>query len=258
MPGPMKSGPHSNVVIMRQKNLYRPGSGSLFKLSRSKLENFLVCPRCFYIDRRLGVEAPGGPPFTLNAAVDHLLKKEFDGFRAKGAPHPYIKQAGIDAIPYDDPRLEDWRSNFKGVRIAHPSSGFEFFGAVDDLWLDRQSGEVIVVDYKATAKDGQVGLDADWQIAYKRQMEIYQWLLRQNGLKVADTGYFVYCNGDRSKSDFGGAVHFEVSVLPYRGDASWVEGALLSAKRCLDGALPKPAADCEQCAYLSDVKTLGI
>jgi len=40
-----------------------------------------------------------------------------------------------------------------------------------------------------------VTLDAEWQDGYKRQMEIYQWLLRQNGLKVSDTGYFVYCNG---------------------------------------------------------------
>ena len=29
----------------------------------------------------------------------------------------------------------------------------------------------------------------------KRQMEIYQWLLRKNGFKVSDTGYFVYANG---------------------------------------------------------------
>ena len=40
----------------------------------------------------------------------------------------------------------------------------------------------MVVDYKATAKQRDVTLDADWQIAYKRQMEIYQWLLRANGL----------------------------------------------------------------------------
>jgi len=243
---------------LRSRNKFQPGSSSLYALSRSKLEEFLGCPRCFYLDRRLGVEPPSGPPFTLNTAVDHLLKKEFDDCRARGVSHPYIEQAGLDAIPYSDPRLDDWRNNFKGVRVAHTASGFEFFGAVDDLWHNRQSGEVIVADYKATAKDGEVGLDADWQIAYKRQMEVYQWLLRQNGLKVADTGYFVYCNGDRSQANFGGAMRFLVKVLSYTGDDSWVEGALLDARKCLEGEIPMQTQGCEQCSYLSDIKTLGI
>lgn len=68
------------------------------------------CPRCSYIDRRLGVESPGGPPFNINSAVDHLLKKEFDRYRALGKPHPYMTEAGLDAIPYADPRLDGWRA----------------------------------------------------------------------------------------------------------------------------------------------------
>jgi hypothetical protein len=44
----------------------------------------------------------------------------------------------------------------------------------------------IVVAYKATSKKGEVSLDAHWQVSYKRQMEIYQWLLRKNGLPVSN------------------------------------------------------------------------
>lgn len=169
-----------------------------------------------------------------------------------------MELVGLDAIPYNDSRLDDWRNNFKGVRVAHVASGFEFFGAVDDIWLNRQTGEVIVVDYKATAKDGEVGLDADWQVAYKRQMEVYQWLLRKNGLKVAATGYFVYCNGDRSQDDFGGTMRFLVKVIPYTGDDSWVGAALMDAHRCLEGNIPEPTSGCKQCSYLLDIKRLGI
>ena len=50
------------------------------------------------------------------------------------------------------------------------------------LAQDFSDVELIIVDYKATAKNGEVNLDADWQIGYKRQMEIYQWLFRQNDL----------------------------------------------------------------------------
>jgi RecB family exonuclease len=107
--------------------------------------------------------------------------------------------AGLNAVPYQDPQLDEWRENSKGIRVQHAASGFELSGAVDDLWIDRDANELIVVDYKATAKDGEVSLDADWQISYKRQMEFYQWLLRSTGFKVAQTGYFVYCNGDKAE-----------------------------------------------------------
>ena len=39
----------------RTRNLYKPGDEKPFRLSRSKLELFMNCPRCFYLDRRLGV-----------------------------------------------------------------------------------------------------------------------------------------------------------------------------------------------------------
>lgn len=170
-----------------------------------------------------------------------------------------MKEAGIDAIPFADPRLDQWRENFKGVRILHDETGFELTGAVDDIWIDRNTSELIIVDYKATAKDGEVTLDADWQIGYKRQMEFYQWLMRKKGFKVSNTGYFVYCNGDRSSESFGEVIKFKVKLIPYVGDDSWIEPELFRARRCLEQAKPPRAADnCKQCSYLHNVKSLGI
>ena len=84
---------------------------------------------------------------------------------------------------------------------------------MDDLWKNAQ-GELIVVDYKSTSKDGEVNIDAEWQGAYKRQMEFYQWLLRKNGFKVSDTGYFVYCNGRRDREAFDGKLEFDIKIIP--------------------------------------------
>ena len=244
---------------MRTRNLFKPDAAKPFRLSRSRIESFLNCPRCFYIDRKLGVEPPSGPPFTINTAVDHLLKKEFDAYRERGEPHPYMVQAGLDAIPFAHPKLDEWRENFKGVRHVHPASGFELSGAIDDLWQERGTGRLMVADYKATAKDGEVGIDAAWQISYKRQMEFYQWLLRQNGFEVSDTGYFVYCNGDRSQDRFDGVVRFRISIIPYRGSDDWVEPALMGARSCLESDTPPAAAtDCKQCAYLDDIGKLAL
>lgn len=82
----------------RTRNIFDPLSAEPFVLSRSKLELFMQCPRCFYIDRRLGTNRPPGFPFALNSAVDKLLKKEFDIHRAAKSRHPLMETYGIDAV----------------------------------------------------------------------------------------------------------------------------------------------------------------
>jgi len=241
-------------MAKRSRNIYDPKSSAPFKLSRSKLEGFLKCPRCFYIDRRLGVGQPSGPPFNLNIAVDALLKKEFDTYRAKKLPHPLMVQYKIKAIPFAHPDLDTWRENFKGIQYQLPKTNFLFTGAIDDVW-QLPNGELAVVDYKATSKDGEITLDDDWKIAYKRQMEMYQWLFRRNGFKVNKTGYFVYCNGRRDSNGFADVLKFKTVVIPYEGDDGWVEGVLRQAYQCLQSdQIPEAAEDCEFCSYRRDAR----
>lgn len=233
----------------RSRNLYDPASSKPFRLSRSKLEDFIRCPRCFYLDRRLGIGKPSIPGYTLNSAVDHLLKKEFDVYRSQGLPHPLMEQYGIDAIPFTHPELEDWRTNMKGVSTLHQPTNFTLFGAVDDLWV-KPNRELIVVDYKSTSKDGEVTLEDEWKAGYKRQMEIYQWLLRQKGFAVSDTGYFVYANARKDLEGFQERLSFNVTLLAYEGKADWVEGKILEMHACLcANAVPQVEDGCEYCAY---------
>jgi hypothetical protein len=91
--------------------------GPRFRLSRSKIALFIECPRCFYIDNKLGVARPPGFPFNLNSAVDALLKKEFDTHRAAASKHPLFDTYGIDAIPFMHKDIDVWRENFKGVEF---------------------------------------------------------------------------------------------------------------------------------------------
>jgi len=230
--------------------LFDPASPQPFALSRSKVELFLNCARCFWLDRRKGVARPSGPPFNLNLAVDALLKNEFDRYRAEQQPHPLMTAAGIHAVPHAHPDLDAWRQNFKGVRALHAATQFELFGAIDDLWRDLDTGELIVADYKATSKAGEVSLNAAWQISYKRQMEFYQWLLRRQGLTVANRGWFVYANGQRERPTFDARLEFTLRMIPYDGDDSWVEGTLVAIRALLmQTEAPPPAAGCEFCTY---------
>lgn len=234
----------------RKNNVFIPGSPEPFRLSRTRIDLFLECPRCFYLDRKLGVDRPPGFPFTLNSAVDLLLKKEFDAYRKKGEPHPLMRSNGIDAIPFQHEKLGEWRDALRGgISHVHVPTNFLITGGIDDLWINR-AGELHVVDYKATAKLTEVGLDADWQAGYKRQAEVYQWLFRQNGFKVSKTAYFVYCNGDLKAERFDQRLQFDVKVLPYEGNDGWIEGTLFNIQKCLTSSeIPKAGPDCDFCLY---------
>lgn len=233
-----------------EKYCYKKGSSEPFKVSRSKIELFMECPSCFYIDRVLGTSRPPGYPFALNSAVDYLLKQEFDIHRSNGEPHPLIEKYKVDAKPVPHEDLDDWRNNFVGVQYLHKKTNLLFFGAIDDLWINSKD-EYIVVDYKSTSKNEDITeLDKDWQDSYKRQMEIYQWLLRKNDYKVSDTGYFVYCNGNTDKEAFDAKLEFDVTLIPYEGDDSWIEDTIKHLKKCLDSeSIPEPGDDCDYCDY---------
>ena len=232
---------------------YRPGQTSAFKVSRSKIELYMQCPRCFWLDARLKIKRPDGPPFNINKAIDELLKKEFDTYRLKGEPHPLMVEHEVSAVPFSHNQLDQWRETFVGVQHLHEPTNLQVFGAVDDIWVNKNS-ELMVVDYKATAKDRDVSINAEWQISYKRQMEVYQWLLRQNGFSVSDTGYFVYCNGRLDLDGFNNRVEFKTKIIPYTGNADWVEPTLAKMKQCLEGDMPavgKAAMGgaCDFCTY---------
>lgn len=233
----------------RGRNLFNPDSKTPFRLSRSRLENFISCPRCFYLDRRLGISQPSMPAFTLNSAVDQLLKTEFDSYRAKKETHPLMKKYGIDAVPFAHPMIDEWREAFKGISTHHKKTNLIIFGAIDDIWVNPR-GEFYIVDYKATSTAGPITLETEYRQAYKRQMEIYQWLFRRQDFNVSDTGYFVYCNGDKSKAVFDGKLEFDVEIIAYQGSDDWVESVICDAHRCLmSDSIPEASEECEYCRY---------
>ncbi|OGY99580.1 MAG: hypothetical protein A2945_02960 [Candidatus Liptonbacteria bacterium RIFCSPLOWO2_01_FULL_52_25] len=242
----------------KTRNLFDPKAKQPFTVSRSGIDLFVQCQRCFYLDKRLGTARPPGFPFSLNSAVDALLKKEFDSHRAKGSAHPLMKKYGVDAVPYAHKEIDAWRDSLRrGIQYFYEPLNMTIRGGVDDVWVNSKK-ELHIVDYKATSKSGEVSLDAEWQDGYKRQMEIYQWLFRRNGFKVSDTGYFVYCNGDADKEAFDAKLEFDIKLIPYVGNDDWVEQTVQNLHACLmSDVLPEKGADCDYCAYFEARSTIS-
>ncbi len=215
----------------------------MIKLSRSKLELFIDCPRCFWLDMKKGVKRPPPAPYTINTAIDGLLKKEFDVCRENGVAHYIIKKYNINAIPYKCKEINTWRTNFTGIQFHHKPTDFLVFGAVDDVWVNP-AGELIVVDYKATGA-------TNYQIypGYKRQMEVYQWLLAMNGYRISKTGYFLFAKVNKEGGFAEGKLSFDLFLEPLEGDSSWIEGAIADARKAYDGTLPVHKPECPYCQF---------
>lgn len=253
----------TGIKKMTKNNLFKIDSIDLIPLSRSKIDLYLHCPRCFYLDRRLGLSQPSGAPFTLNNAVDALLKKEFDIYRQSKTPHPFQVELRIDAVLFNHPDIESWRNNKKGIRHHHKPTNFLIYGAIDDIWQNPH-GELIIVDYKAksssdepstflepkTKKDGTIVKTDLYKISYKKQVEIYQWLFRKNGFKVSSTSYFIFANAQKDKDIFNDRLDFQKHLISYEGNDDWIEPTLYAILECLkNDKLPNPAKDCDYCRY---------
>lgn len=225
--------------------------GAKWRLSRSKLDFFIECERCFYLDNKLGTKRPGFPSFNLNLAVDELFKKEFDIYRSKGTKHPIMKKYKIDAVPFQHKDLNTWRENFEGIEYVHSPTGITVSGAIDDIWVTPE-GKLIIVDYKTTSKEGKVEKlgDSPWEIQYSRQLGVYRWLLEQNGFEVEKMGYLVYANAQKGEKTFNDTLVFETTLVECPTETDWIEPTLERVKECLEKEhIPPTGERCEFCPY---------
>jgi CRISPR/Cas system-associated exonuclease Cas4 (RecB family) len=247
-----------NKYKQRKGNLYNPKSNEPFRISRSRMEGFLKCPRCFYLDRRLGLDQPGMPGWPLNDAVDHLLKNEFDLLRKDGKKHTLMEKYGIDAIPFSHPNLPEWRDDhhrYTGALVLHKPTNFEICGIIDDIWINSK-GQLHIVDYKSTSTSKEISLDDEYKQGYKKQVEWYQWIFKQKGFDVSNIAYFVFANGLKDDRVFDAKIEFAVEIITHKGDNSWVEPTIFAMKKCLESnKIPNPNPDCEYCKYRKLIKT---
>lgn len=225
--------------------------GAKWKLSRSKIDFFFECQRCFYLDNVLGTKRPGFPSFNLNIAVDELFKHEFDVHRKEATPHPIMTKYKVEAVPFQHKEMDTWRDPFVGITHTHPATGLVVSGGVDDIWVTPDN-KLIIVDYKSTSKEGTIDKlgDSPWEQQYTRQLGVYRWLLEQNGFEVEQTGYLVYANASKDRPSFDNKLEFETTLVPVETSIDWIDQTLQDIKTCLDRTDIPPSGDsCEFCPY---------
>ncbi len=240
----------------RTSSIYTPNQTDPFKISRSKFNDFLTCKRCFYLDRVKGLTSPSMPGWTLNETTDLLLKKEFDVCRENQAPHRIFTRFGLDhVVPFQHEDMDKWRNSLHhGLKIQFKDTNIILHGGVDDIWLDKNTSKLIVVDYKSQANSHQVNtedyLSNVFHQGYKVQMDFYSYLLTEMGFEVSPTSYFYVCNADRTADSFNSKMNFYETLVPYEWDSSWIEEKVIEMIDLLNSEeLPEINSSCENCAY---------
>lgn len=238
---------------------WRYNPDKIFKISRSKIELFFNCPTCFYKDAKIGLRKPPMPGWAINSAVDDLLKKEMDYCRSQDRPHGIFKENGLNIKPFIHEDIEKWQHTFTGIQYNDEKHNFLIYGGVDDIMIDEDD-KLVVIDFKATAKKADILSSADVYDngkSYKRQLEIYSWLLQKNNFDVSNTGYLMYYNGDASKPHLGKEMHFRRTLVPFELDTSWIDPMVDDIYNCLQkDEIPYGNDNCEECIYLKTVSEL--
>lgn len=225
-------------------------SNGQIKLSRSGLKLFLECPRCFWLDLHHKIKRPPSYPYTLSAAVDYLVKQEFDGYRQKGILPPVFADQNLPAKLYSGPELTDWRNNFRGVAYHDKNLNAVLYGAVDDV-LEFEDGSLAVVDYKSSGSK-EVTIYDD----YQKQMEIYSHILQNLGFKTHSQAYFVFYVVQKDGGGFKNALPFREELRTVPVNSSWVNDVFVQA---VNTAKQDHAPDCaNNCLHCSFVQKAGI
>ena len=234
------------------------------RLSRSRWDSFIKCPKCFYLKEKHDIGPPGQPGHPINSRVDALLKEEFDLLRKDGKPHAIFKEYNLNFIPYNklDPEvLAKYRNNFKGVEAKSKKTKYTLFGSLDDLWFNLDTKEIVVLDYKATSNKNLEDYKTStkhYHKSYLRQLDFYAYLLKLNEYPVQKIGYWLICNAaDENQKVFNKNVSFKTTLLPYELKTDYIEDTLVELEKCLENKeLPKSGLDCDNCRWFGEVKNL--
>ena len=268
----------------RHQGAYNPNHPAPWELSRSWIEKLVTCEACFWLQKVANVKEQSFPKFNINSNTDILLKRDQDQYRGVGAS-PIMLSAGLGHLrPFAHPDLEKWTASLhfgaspQHFNTLHEPTNILFGGGLDDVFENVETGELHIVDYKSTSQDGgnkknPDPLDEtfllpptdpkkiDYKMGYRRQADMYQWVLRRKGFKVSNTAYFLYVDGISrglngmliDENPHIAWMQFEAQIIPYIGDDSWVESALYRAKQVAQlNNCPPHATACDTGRWLRE------
>tara|TARA_Y100000022_G_scaffold200051_1_gene214139 strand:+ start:1202 stop:1936 length:735 start_codon:yes stop_codon:yes gene_type:complete len=241
---------------MFKKKLYSNNSSRPFKLSRTKIDLFFECRRCFFLDQKFGIKRPHGTPLVLSNRIVNDFKKELNVCRVEKNIHSKVKELNKNLIPISHVKLEEWKSSFKGASFLDESTNLLIFGIIDDIWWDRSTNKNHSVIIKSNSKKNQMSYENIWQ-GYWRQLSLYSYLLSKNLLSMSSTGILVFINTPTSIDQMENRKNFNLNIFEKILDFDWIEPTIKEISKTLNKENPPESSKkCKFCDYYYSIKKL--
>ena len=241
---------------MFKKKLYSNNSSRPFKLSRTKIDLFFECRRCFFLDQKLGIKRPHGTPLVLSNRIVDDFKKELNICRVEKNIHSKVKELNKNLIPLSHNKLEEWKNSFKGASFLDDSTNLLVFGIIDDIWWDRSTSKNHSVIIKSNSKKNQMGYENIWP-GYWRQLSLYSYLLSKNLLPMSSTGILVFINTPTSMDQIENRKNVNISIFEKILDFGWIQPTIKEISKTLNKEIPpKSSKKCKYCNYYYNIKKL--
>ncbi|MCX8159090.1 MAG: PD-(D/E)XK nuclease family protein [Candidatus Pacearchaeota archaeon] len=224
----------------------------IYKLSASSLGLMKDCPRCFWLDKNEKWKRPEAIFSSLPNGMDRVLKKHFDVFRDKGKLPPELEKnkelEGVRLFGDNEEQkklLEIWRNNKKGI-VFKDSEGNMLVGAVDNVLI--KGNKLIILDYKTRG----YALKDDTHEHYRDQLDVYNFLLRENGFETEDYGYLLFYVPEKVLES--GEVVFETKLIKMKTNPDNAKKLFEDALKLLKGKCPSRHSGevCEWCYLVED------
>lgn len=227
----------------------------MITLSPSNVGMMNQCPRCFWLQYH-GKPRPRGAFPSITSGVDRVMKQVFDEWRHNPSQIPLFMPKRVlednNWTVYPDQQIVD---TFRAIRkgLWFTIKDYSLHGLLDDMLLEKaidHSGQdkIVILDFKTKGnapKDD--GSDFVW---YRDQLDLYAYLVAENGYEVADKAALLYVypayaalNGDIMEYGM-----YTVPVSVHRGLNRFYEAVAM-----LDGKEPSAEEKCEYCRYRGEI-----
>jgi hypothetical protein len=229
------------------------------RLSKSTLEEYVRCPRCWWLSKTQNLKVPDGIRAGVPMGIDRVLKGHYDAHRAaKTVPPELVGKIPGGLYPGDRMSLADMRNWRKGLAVA--VGPYELSTAFDDLLYNPATKLYNMFDAKSKAK---LTNEEDTMRYYQTQADAYDLALNANGYPTDGWGYFAYYSPlnvaplpvvqdvpEHTVVPFT----WNCQVVRIRVDHARIRDLVARAGKCLEGKLPDPSENCLTCAYI-DART---
>ncbi|MDI6721156.1 MAG: hypothetical protein QMD85_02105 [Candidatus Aenigmarchaeota archaeon] len=207
----------------------------MIKLSPSSLNNFIACPKCFWLSHNKGIRPPDSIVASITNGLDRVIKEYMNRYRPKGIIPPFLE----GKVPG---RLIEYLPAMTSCKIDDNI----FNGRLDEC-LVLEDGLHAPLDHKSKGFEPR---DNNVHETHQFQMDCYTLLLRENGHNVSNTGYLVYYYP--SFGELHNGIPFKVHAVRVRTDPEKALKVFREAVKCLQNEEPAPGRECGLCEYVRE------